>query len=456
MRFLHLSVPSLSLILSLFAQISWAGETYSLAGRVAGGIEEVTVDVEVGGELKLKTAEDAVKAMKMSVVAQLKYHERHLAGKLYPQRPEGPLGLRSVRFYEDAHATIKLEQGGTTPKLSAARRLVVADSSAVGPAQLLSPSGPLTREELDLLDVPANSLLLYALLPRTKQPVGGKWKPASDVLAGVLGLDAISQSDVEFVLTSAENGVATVESHGQVDGAVGGVATELEIKTKCLVDLKNGRIQKFGLAIQEKRSIGHVAPGLDVTARIRVTFAPLEVSKYLTDKALKGVPVEPNPAVLQLAFQDPSFRFYYDRRWFVFHDEPQQLMMRLVDAGDLLAQCNVNRLPRVEAGADEATPEKFQEGLKEALGDKFKEVLQSANLPHPAGLKVHQVTVSGESSGLPIRWQYFFVRDGHGRQVVFTITCEAPLADKVGDAGASMVNSFEFLKPDGQEPTPAK
>src|SRR5205085_685633 len=150
---------------------------------------------------------------------------------------------------------------------------------------LFSPSGPLTRDELDLIDVSGNSLLLYSLLPEGEVSVADTWKPNADVLAPFLGLDAVGHTDVESALSSVENGVATIESHGHVDGAIGGVATEIEIKAKCLMDMKTRQITRFGLAIKEKRSIGHVAPGLDVVARVRLKFSPVESSERLSEKA---------------------------------------------------------------------------------------------------------------------------------------------------------------------------
>ena len=135
-----------------------AGQTYSLrSGKGPGDVSKVQVQLEVGGELKV-VAEGKVKPLKMSVNGKLIYEEKLL------DAAGGPSHLKSARHYSLAEAAIKIEDGGETPKLRADRRLIVADAA---PTQtvLFSPQGPRTREELDLVDVPANSFWLEKLVP---------------------------------------------------------------------------------------------------------------------------------------------------------------------------------------------------------------------------------------------------------------------------------------------------
>jgi len=450
MRRKSLMVASLAFAATLLGQniTASAAEKFALAGGQAKlGVQQVEVDVEVGGDLKMAT-DAKVKPTKMSVVAALKYQERVLAGKA-PQVK----GLRSIRYYDQAQATIKFERGGATPKLAPERKLVVVDcASNAAPATLFSPSGPLTRDELDLIDVAGNSLLLYSLLPEGQVALGESWKLSADVLAGVLGLDSVGHSDVESVLTSVEGGVATIEAHGHVDGAIGGVATEIEVKTKALLDLKTRHFTRFGLAVKEKRAIGMVTPGLDVVARIRLKFTPVESSAQLAEKALKDVPLDPHPAVTQLAFPDAdgSFRFCYDRRWFIYQDDPTVTLLRMVDRGELIAQCNISRLSKAEPGK-KITAENFREGIKEALGDRFKEFVSSEELPADGGPAIYQVIAAGEASELPIQWHYYLITDKQGRHVAFTFTLESERAERFGQTGHDIVRTLEFLKQDEPE-----
>ena len=392
--------------------------------------------------------------MPIKATANLEYHERRL------QAPQQKLtGLRGVRYYQNADATIKAAKDQINPALAADRRLVVVDC---GPEdrvpQLFSPSGPLTREDLDLIDVPANSLVLDLLLPAEPQTIGGKWTPDIDILAALVGLDVVSNSDVSFELTDVSDGRATVEGAGTLDGAIGGVASEMEIKSRFYYDLKAQRIMRFGLALREKRSIGHVAPGLDITARIQVDREPLKESRYLSPKALANVPLAPNVAVMQLVYRTPGqeVQFYHDRRWFVYHELPHVTILRLVDQGELLAQCNVNVLAKADPGKHLAG-DVFKKGVQEALGEKCQAILHSGAVLEDTSLAVHQVIAAGTSAELPIEWHYYLVADPEGHQASVTFTVEQPLVERVGAVDLEMLATMEFRNsPAAAKPTPAK
>jgi len=98
-----------------------AAEGHALrAERKPGDVARVEVLLEVGGDLKL-VDEGKVKPLAMSVVGKLRYHERLLAA---PSAAGD--GARSLRHYERALATIKIEKETISPKLRDERRPVVA------------------------------------------------------------------------------------------------------------------------------------------------------------------------------------------------------------------------------------------------------------------------------------------------------------------------------------------
>lgn len=413
--------------------------------------EQVRVKVELSGHLKMVEG-DEVAPVPIKANANLEYHERRLQA---PQ--EKLIGLRGVRYYQKADATIHADKEEIKPVLDDNRRLVVVDC---GPQdrvpQLFSPSGPLSREDLDLIDVPANSLVLDQLLPGEPQEVGGKWSPHVDILAALVGLDVVSNSDVSFELTDVSDGRATVEAAGHLDGAIGGVASEIELKSRFYYDLKAQRILRFGLALREKRSIGHVAPGLDITARVQVECEPLEESRWLSSRALADVPLAPNPAVMQLVYRTPGreLQFYHDRRWFVFQEMPHLTILRLVDEGELLAQCNVNALVKSDPGKHLAG-ETFEKGVREALGEKCEAIVHSGAVLKETPLSVYQVIATGTSAQLPIEWHYYLLADAEGHQAAVTFTVEQPMIERLGTLDLEMLSTLEFLPAAAGKPTPA-
>ena len=131
---------------------------------------------------------------------------------------------------------------------------------ASGKTTLFSPVGALTREELDLVDAPASSLVMDELLPESPVAVGGTWKHSQAAIMALLGLEAVSFAEVHSVFDEVKSGVARISAAGTVQGGVGGVATEIELKIKYNYDLKAQRITWLALLIKEKRAIGHVRP----------------------------------------------------------------------------------------------------------------------------------------------------------------------------------------------------
>lgn len=401
-------------------------------------VTSVKVHLDVGGELKI-LEQGKPKSLKMSVVGDLHYHERILEASTASKR--------SIRHYEGVDATIKIEESGMKPTLPKDRRLIACDATKDN-AELYSPSGPLTRDELDLIDTPANSVLLSTLLPEKPVAIGETWQTSGKAWAPLLNLDAVGVCDVTGILTSVEGNVATVEAHGQVAGAICGVSTDIEIKSRLILDLQRKRITHCIFAIKENRSIGHVGPGLDVVARVQVSFEWLKESPALTPAALAGVPTEPNPAVLALKCELPGVcQFVHGRDWYAMNADSQGIVLRMIQNGDLKAQCNMFALPSVKPG-QRYSPERFQQSIREGLGKNFAEISEAGESDSDQGLFVQHAVIVGTASELPMQWTYFLLTDDQGRQCVFTFTVEVPLVADIGKQDWNIIDSVRFAPAD--------
>ncbi|MCA9266227.1 MAG: hypothetical protein KDA60_20345, partial [Planctomycetales bacterium] len=128
---------------------------------------EVRAVITVRGKL---TEREEVKAgpVPMEAVAQVVYDEHIL-----------PIGsehtsaepLTSARFYRQAQAQLKVGDHGQTTKLAAGAELQLATYGADG-LRIFSPTRPLTRDELELLELPGSSLLIGQLLPNQQTSIG--------------------------------------------------------------------------------------------------------------------------------------------------------------------------------------------------------------------------------------------------------------------------------------------
>jgi hypothetical protein len=417
----------------------------------AGETVRVEVQLDVGGEVKLAD-EGKTRSLKMSVAGKVAYEEKLLTVPI----DGSPGGARSVRRYLVAEAAIKIDEGGAEPKLRDSRRLIVADK-VDHRVLLFSPAGPLTREELDLVDLPASSLLLDRLLPASPVRVGDRWSHADALVGALLGLDAVSQNSVESVLKEVSGGRARLEFAGRVLGAVGGVATEIDVKAKYCFDFNERRVTGLGLLVKEKRAIGHVNTGLDVVAKLQMALAPADGGDELSDQALAGLPLESRPEFLALECVAPTkkFRIFHGRDWHLMTDAGEMLALRYLDRGELVAQCNVSSLADVEPGK-EPSLETFQHDLERSLGESFERFVEASESTTSSGCHIYRVIAEGRVSDLPIQWHYYLVSDRAGQLAVFAFTVESELAERLGDADAALVASIEFApRPKSGEPTKA-
>lgn len=413
-------------------------EVVELRSQAATGqITHVEALLEVGGELMLPE-KDQVKNVKMSVAGKMGYDEKLISVAAADKK------LASVRHYGMAEATIKIETGGVQPRLRPERRYVVVEASE-DHAQMFSPSGPMTREELDLIDLPGNSLLLDRLLPAEAVGPGSRWTHADDLLAMLLGLDAVSEADVHSELRELDATAARMELSGHVKGAVGGVSTELELKGRYKFHRGVGRVTWFALLIEEKRSIGHIGPGADVVARLQLTVTAAGQAPELNDEVLNAMPREATPDLLGLEYTAPKqpFAFHYDRRWYPTLEKSETIAMRLLDRGALVAQCNIAQLPKTDRSAPTTLAE-FQEDVERALAKNFQRFLQASQSQLSSGNTMYRVVAEGNVAELPIQWVYYLIRDAQGRQAVVAFTIEGPLTAQLGEADQQIVNSLEF------------
>ena len=450
-------VCAVSLIVSCFDLL--AAETFFLApNRQIGDVATIEVVMQVGGELHLPNPADAASLRKvpMSVAAKLVYDERLIALRKVDKGTS-----RAVRHYHSAKALVEIEKGEQKPTLESKFARIAIDTTE-DETTLVSPNRALTRESLDLIDVAANTLVLDELLPAEPVVLGGVWKHSDHLLAALLRLDAVSLGDAQSMLSEVnkQQNAATISLAGTVHGAVGGVATEIELKARYTFDLKLRRITSIALLVKEKRSVGHVGPGLDVVAKQIVKIKPIDASEQLTDNAVATAQRALDEAVKLLAFESPHnrFRLQHDRRWFVTTDEKKLTIFRLVDRGELVAQCKVAALDPVPAGQTFALAD-FQRDIEKTLDKKFGQFVSAKEETDSAGRRVYRVVATGNVAELPILWLYYVFTTREGRRLSVAFTMEQGLVDRFGRADQQFLADLEIAPPQTaatSSPTPAK
>lgn len=439
-RRLFLAAASSTLAGTMLPQITSAAAPQPVALQAAsapGGLAHYIAVVEVEGELRLNPDGKKVTTRPMKVVANLEFDQ-----KVLPASPGKVAQL--VRHYNKAQADIQVERTKVKNEL---REDVRTMCLAIGKdsATLYSPLGPLTRDEIDLLRIPGEPAMWNGLLPEKPVKTGDTWKPADATLAMLLGIDVVTANDIRAKFVKLDGAMAMMELEGHVTGAVGGIATDFDLRAKYNLDARRKYVTWLALGFKEKRAIGHAAPGYDATGRVRISAAPLSASTMLADDLLKefSLELDAGSTLLTHDSHEGGFQLIHDRRWHIMTDQRDATVLRLIDGGDLIAQCNISRLRDLPEGKQLAL-EAYQEEVAKALGNSAQQVVDANQSTTDSGLRQLRIVVAGAVQEVPVQWTYYHLADEKGRNATLVFTMDARLVERFAELDRSMVSSIQL------------
>ncbi|MEM6331141.1 MAG: hypothetical protein AAF790_12945, partial [Planctomycetota bacterium] len=282
---------------------------------------------------------DAAERMPLTVTATLGYDERQLSP------------ARAVRHYTRAEANIKSGAGIRAPRLAAGKRRIVADRQPGGRALLSCDGPPLSREELDLIDIVGDARALDMLLPDGSaggliEP-GGQWPVSGEAMAALLGLDSVAVCDVACTLDRGNTKFVRFTLAGTVQGVVDSAATEYDVRAIGLFSRRQRTVTQLNLAMNETRAIGPATPGLEGSAKAKISRKPIATPPAL--QGIAGLAPKPTPAgprrPLLLDADRQGFRVVHDRQWFIAGQTHESVTLRRIDATGLTAQTTLKRMP---------------------------------------------------------------------------------------------------------------
>ena len=408
------------------------------SSRQRGSTDLVETLLEVTGEAMQIGSDHKETREKMEVVAGFRYEERI---EQFSQTGQ----LSSVRQYNLAKSKMKIGENVRMPELSSDLQTIVCTIERDKVA-LFSPHSSLRGEQLLLIeDIPGNTLTIDRLLPNREIAMGESWKISDNVLRSFLSIDTVLSSNVEAILTAVADNMAMVDVVGDVSGIHLGATTEMSVRAKFQFDLSIQRINWLGALIEETRSIGHVGPGLEHTARLQVKISPLETPQALTNAAMMTISTRPNSAVMQLKYDGGKgpWRFSHDRTWYVYQDDPQTTVLRKLMNGELVAQCNVADMGTVDVRTM-TTIEKFQQDLVAGLGNHFGRIAAATEYEDRRGYKIYKVLLDGMVDDLSLRWIYHLVTDRDGKQSVVVFVVEASMLDQFDNADEVLLETYRM------------
>ena len=418
-------------------------------------VDRVRATIDVSGELFAPAGRDAPPIRRPIVVA----------GRFdFIERPLASADEHTVeRQYADAAADLQIDgqkQRITLPEDARAVRIVLRGTT---PAPSLE-QGFLSREEMDLLEMPFDPLLIDALRPTAAVAVGDSWSIAGDVTAGVLAIDTVESGSLEASLEAVEDGRATVKLAGIIDGAADGVPTHVTVEGSFTAAVEDaaaapitftGRIAHLAVTLRERREASHVAPGFDVEARVVIARAAVatagddespRVAVPAVASADATMPRRQGVGRPGLVWQRDVARRYdlvHDERWRVIEDGAEGLVMRFVDHGALVAQCSITALPRSSALSPPTIAE-VERDIERSLAGQFARIEHASEATRSDGVRIVRVVTSGRAGDLPFRWIHHVLTDAAGHRLAVTCMLEESLQKRFGSSDRDLVDGIMF------------
>lgn len=429
-----------------------------LAAVAAGPVElretaRVGATTRVQVELKAKglylpaatsgaSKEEAPKPLALRVEAQLDFIERLVR---VDTRGRGECAVRRVlRAASAVNGEVRPQAASIRPGVT----ILVAEVRPEG-VVVFSPGGPLTRPELELVQGPGDPLALDGLLPTRAVAVGDRWPVADPAVKALSAYDTLAANTLGATLEAVDAEAARVRLVGEVRGAVLGGEGTMACDGAYTFDRKAGRIDRLTLHRAEGRRPGPVEEGLDLKSTLTMTRRPAETPDELTDDALPRRSIEPGPErerVLLIA-PDGKWTLEHDRDWHTYWDQPRLTVLKRVEAGRLVGQCNLAVGPNAGKGRHQ-DPAQFRDDVRKGLGPRFVQFLGAGELAgDPAAGFRYKVGVQGRQRDLGVIWYYYLVAGPDGDQLLGTFTLAESQAKAFGDQDEAIIGSLRWTDP---------
>lgn len=405
------------------------------------GATHAVIELNASGELRPEAApgEKAPAPVALRVRSRFDFIERVIA----TESDGAP--SRSVRQARQAATAIN---GGGRPIVTSLRPEVAILVAEVRESQvfLFSPGGPLTRGELDIVQGPADPMLLGRLLPEKPVGAGDTWDLSAEVAKSLSDYDALASNTLRAKLETLDSTTADIRLAGEIRGAARGGEGVVTIEGTLTFDRVAKLVSKLELIRSEVRKPGQVEPGFEFTGTMTVARTPVEVPARLTDAALEPLPLENQPHLSLLRFiaPDDAFTFLHDRDWHLIWDDERLAVFKRLDHGEFLAQCNLADGPKAAPGRHQ-DPVQFKADIRAAIGERFVAFLGEEEVgPQDDRVYRYRIAVQGRDGDRGILWYYYLIASPEGEQLLGTFTLNADDMQRFGNQDLELIGSLEW------------
>ena len=369
--------------------------------------------------------------------------------------------VAAARDYLQAEAEHWVAGNASTTKLRDTCKQTIVINHA-NQWQQFCQAEPMLVTEVEMLLAPMNTNVVELLLPDSPAKVSQPWSISNEAARELFNLEAVHQCTLVASISKVEEGVASMDLAGDIQGTANSVATEIKVKGNFQAKLASecAIVSWVGLAIQEKRAVSQSEPGFDIVARIRL-IRDEQPHEWDIDRAQLlelSAADHDSQLTIKLGSAMGRYAFLADRRWKTYIDTGEESIFRLIQNNSIVAQCNVTRLPKLDAGK-QLTLAALQQEIRQSLKDNSPNIVEAAERVTANKLKLMRVVVTGQSEEIPIQWIYSHLSDDSGRRISVVFTMGTNMAEQFAGADEQICSTFELLaeptKTDGKGPTEA-
>lgn len=355
----------------------------------------------------------------------------------------------ACRYYDEAISESFVAGERTKKILTDEHRGILIYQESNGPVHL-SPTSPLTREELEIVSEHWDSLAIPGLLPSKAVTLGETWAIPNDVAQTVCHFDGLIKNELVGKLSELTEPQAIVTVSGKAEGVENGAGVRLQVVAKLTIDLAKRFVGRVDWQQMDEREAGPVSPAMDVKVGLVLTRTRLAATSQEDSRDLEALLAKrPTGAkipdlLVQLRHADANgFEFVYPRDWHIVVMNQKHLVMRLLNRGEYIAQATFASW-KPTAGIDaKAILAEFVEATRKQPGWEPEKVLENGPMMVGDGRAIYRLSARGKQDGHDVV-QSFHLLEGGGKHLAIATVCNVNAVEKLGTRDVALVSAVEF------------
>ena len=155
--------------------------------------------------------------------------------------------------------------------------------------------------------------------------------------------------------------------------------------------------------------------------------------------------IGPRSELLRITAPGGRATLLVDRHWHIFWEDSRLSVLKRLDGGQIVAQCNLMAAPNAGKGRHQ-DPGQFRDDIRRGLKERFVQFLGAGEIGgHPDGGFRYKVGVQGREGDLGVIWYYYLLAGPEGDQLLATFTLAEDHAKPFGEHDVDVIGSLRWL-----------